>query len=75
MTRNIAGLTWDVPSPSFYRLASAHIRGAIVDVSFVGDRWIMFFCRNGQVRTRSFETRDEAIGMVMLAFRNEGVVA
>ena len=75
MTRNIAGLLWDVPSPSFYRLAPEHTRDAIVDVSFVGDRWIMFFCQYGQTRTRSFPNRDAALAMVEQAFRNEGVIA
>jgi len=74
MTRCIAGLRWDVPSPSFYRLAPEHTRDAIVDVSFVGDRWIIFLEDAGEVSTAYFKTRDAALAMVEQAFRNEGVI-
>ena len=74
MTRTIAGLRWDVPSPSFYRLAPEHTRDAIVDVSFVGDMWIMCMERAGEVSTARFKSRDAALAMVEQAFRNEGVI-
>ena len=74
MTRCIAGLLWDVPSPSFYRLAPEHTRDSVIDVSFVGDRWIMCMERAGEVSTARFKSRDAALAMVEQAFRNEDVI-
>ncbi len=72
MIRTIAGLDWDVPSPSFYRLVlpSPH---ETIDISYLGDRWALFLERNGHVSTQCFDNLDQAIGMVREAFQREGL--
>ncbi len=71
MIRTIAGLDWDVPSPSFYRLVLPSPNEAAIDISYLGDRWALFLEHNGHVSTQCFDNRDQAIGMVREAFENE----
>lgn len=73
MILSLAGLSWDVPSPSHYRLVLPD-RTDTIDVSYLGDRWLLCLERHGYVSTRCFANRDQAIGMVAQAFRNEGVI-
>ena len=70
------GLAWDVPSPSFYRLVLPRPDIAAVDITYLGTRgeWMLFLERNGNVTTRCFPNRDDAIGMVAEAFTREGVL-
>ncbi len=74
MTLTIAGLTWDVASPSHYKLAPPCINpGCNIDISFLGDRWCLFLEQNGHIKTQCFDNRDQAIGMVREAFNREGM--
>ena len=70
----LAGLQWEVPSPSHFRLAPwQYSRPVIIDVSFLGDQWCLFFkTETGEVLTRAFPTRDQAIAMIVDAFKEEG---
>lgn len=69
------GLQWDVPSPSFWHLAPRYTGEATIDVSYLGGRWILFHADgSGNVSTRCFESRDEALGMVVQAFKNVGAL-
>ena len=74
MRATIAGLRWDITSPSFYRLAEPAHTAATLDVTFLGDRWFLFLEHNGRVRTQSFERRDDALVMVVRAFQNVGLL-
>lgn len=64
------GLDWDVPSPSFYRLVLPRPDIAAIDISYLGTRgeWMLFLERNGNISTRCYASRDEAIEMVVQAF-------
>lgn len=62
------GLEWDVPSPSFWRLLPRHTNGATLDISYLGDTWCLFLCRDGAVSTRAFANRDAAMQLVSNAF-------
>ena len=73
MILSLAGLQWDTPSPSHYRLVLPD-RSDTIDVSFLGDKWCLFLHRDGHVSSKCFDNRDQAIGMVAQAFRNEGVL-
>jgi len=73
MILSLSGLQWDVASPSHYKLAPSCTRpGCELDISYVGDRWILFLDQHGHVTTRCFDNRDQAIGMVAEAFTREG---
>ena len=75
MILHLAGLDWDCPSPSFYRLVLPSPHVAAIDISYLGQRgeWCLFLERNGHVSTQCFENRDQAIGMVREAFNREGL--
>lgn len=67
-------LLWDVPSPSFWRL---HLEGEgdTVDINYLGTRgeWTMIHAdTQGNVSTRCFPSRDDAIDLVVQAFQNVG---
>ena len=66
LTREINGVTFEVESPSFYRLP-----GLPVDVSFLGDSWYLQ-CpgEDGEPRYRAFPTVDAAACMIALAWGN-----
>lgn len=69
------GLQWDVPSPSFWRLAPRYTGDDVIDVSYLGGRWVLFHADpKGNVSTRCFKNRDEALGMVVQAFKNVGAL-
>lgn len=75
MILHLSGLDWQTESPSHYRLAPQCVRpGCALDVSFVGDRWLLFLEQHGHVSTQCFDNRDQAIGMVAEAFTREGVI-
>lgn len=74
MRATIAGLRWNITSPSFYRLAEPAHTAATVDVSFLGDRWFLFLEHNNRVHTQSFGNRDDALAMVVTAFENVGLI-
>ena len=74
MRATIAGLRWDITSPSFYRLAEPAHTAATVDVSFLGDRWFLFLEHNNRVVTQPFKRRDDALAMVVRAFTNVGLL-
>lgn len=65
ITRSIAGLQWEVISPSFYQLVGV----PQVDLSYVGEVWFVH-CpgENGQPKMRPFKTRDKAAALVASAF-------
>lgn len=72
MILSLSGLTWDVESPSHYRLAPAHVLpDTALDISFVGDQWVLFLSREGHVSTQVFDRRDDAMCMVADAFTKE----
>lgn len=66
-------LTWDVASPSHWRLVLPFENGDTIDVSFLGDQWCLFVGNAGDVQTRMFPSRDHAVAMVAKAFRKEGM--
>jgi hypothetical protein len=70
MRATIAGMEWDVPSPSYFRLAQHQLeQGAIIDLSYLGDRWCLFLYRKGHVTTTYHKRRDDALAMVVKAFQ------
>lgn len=74
MRATIAGLRWDITSPSFYRLAEPQSTAATIDVSFLGDRWYLFLEHNNRVVTQPFANRDDALAQVVRAFQNVGLI-
>ena len=74
MRATIAGLRWDITSPSCYRLAEPETTAATVDVAFLGDRWFLFLEHNNRVCTQSFANRDDALAQVVRAFQNVGLL-
>lgn len=72
MRATIAGLTWDIASPSFYRLVPPPYvdQTTTVDVSFLDDKWFLFLEQGGRVKSQPFHTRDSALAMVARAFHN-----
>lgn len=72
MILSLAGLSWESSSPSHYRLALPADTSASVDVSYLGDRWMLFLQHNGHVSTQCFDRRDDALDVVARAFNNGG---
>lgn len=80
ITRTIAGLPFEIESPSFYRLDPSLTRGVVIDISFLGtvplpadaapaECWCLFFGKpDGSVLTRMFDNRDQAIEFLLPAF-------
>lgn len=66
------GLHWDCPSPSFLQLSREHIqgdpRGRQLDISFVGDLWMLAIVEDGDVKTAAYPSRDAAVAFVSQAF-------
>lgn len=79
MRRVIQGVTFDIASPSCYVVAAdaydSHHRSA--DVCYVGgDCWILTVIDcNGQPVQRTFASRDQAISVIAIAFKNVGLIA
>ena len=68
-------LTWDVPSPSYWRLDPRYSGPDVLDISFEDPGWRLYLARaDGSVATGWFPTRDDAICLVYQACRNEGIV-
>lgn len=67
-------LTWDVASPSHWRLVLPRPHHDTIDISFLGGEWCLFHDHQGDVKTCLFPSRDSAVAMVAQAFRNEGVL-
>ena len=77
MRATIAGLQWDIASPSHYRLVPPIATASTIDVSFLGDRWYLFLEANGRVRTESFPPghgRDAALAKVVRCFQELGAI-
>ena len=72
MIRQIQSLAWEVPSPSHFIL---HLpdRADSVEVFFAGDCWLLFLDHGGDISTRHFASRDEAMELVAQAFEKEGI--
>lgn len=67
------GLTWSVDSPSHWRLDPRYSGRHSLEIAYHGDGWWLYLAlENGEVSTKRFDTRDEAIGMVKLACENVG---
>lgn len=66
----LQGIVWDCPSPSFLSLSEQDYdtAGKHLDISFLGDQWLLSIEEAGDVKTIGFEKRDEAVGYVALAF-------
>ena len=73
MIRQIQSLAWEVPSPSHFIL---HLpdRADSVEVFFAGDCWLLFLDHGGDISTRAFPNRDDAMGLVAQAFHKEGMI-
>lgn len=66
----LQGLVWDCPSPSFLSLSEDHYgtAGKHLDISFIGDRWLLAIEEAGDVKTQAYPSRDMAVGFVASAF-------
>lgn len=64
ITRQIAGVVFNVTSPSFYQLACE----PRVEIAFVGDQW-QLFCpgADGEPLCEGFPSLDDAAGRIALA--------
>lgn len=74
MIRKIQGIAFDVASPSFYRAVLPNYAMSTINISYIEPGWCLFLEHNGQVSTRCFPSRDDAVAMVAQAFKNEGVL-
>lgn len=78
MRQVIQGITFDIPSPSYYVVAAdtyaSHHRSA--DVCYVGgDCWILTVIDcDGKPVQKTFASRDQAISVIATAFRNVGLI-
>lgn len=76
MILNLQGISFDTPSPSFFRAVLPYDSAGTIDISYLGARnqWCLFLQHNGEVSTRCFASRDEAVKMVAAAFQKEGII-
>lgn len=69
------GLRWDVPSPSFWKLSPEYSKDDNIDVSYLGDVWILSHKRaDGTCRADTYDNRDAALSVVVQAFKNSGAI-
>ena len=86
ITRTLAGLIFEIESPSFYRLDPRITRDHTIDISFLGKEplpadaapaecWCLFFGKpDGSVFTRLFDDRDDAIAFLSRAMHQTDLV-
>lgn len=82
--RILNGLTFDIPSPSHLelvlpqphldRICIAYQGGTPTTERPQGDWWLFHQDKTGNVGTRRFDTRDDAVAMVAQAFQNAGAL-
>lgn len=75
--RILQSLTFDIPSPSHLELVLPQPRLDRVCIAYQGgtcDWWLFHQDADGNVGTRQFDTRDDAVAMVAQAFQNVGAL-
>lgn len=73
--RTLQGLSFDIPSPSHFELVLPQPKLDRVCIAYLGDQWRLFHQDpTGNVGTRRFASRDDAVAMVAQAFRNVGAL-
>lgn len=75
--RILNGLTFDIPSPSHLELVLPQPHLDRICIAYQGgesDWWLFHQDATGNVGTRRFDTRDDAVAMVAQAFSNAGAL-
>lgn len=80
--RTLQGLSFDIPSPSHLELVLPQPHLDRICIAFLGgtglaseggaDWWLFHQDATGNVGTKRFDTRDDAVAMVAQAFQNAG---
>lgn len=75
--RTLQGITFDIPSPSHLELVLPDPHADRICIAYQGgaqDWWLFHQDPTGNVGTRRFDTRDDAVAMVAQAFQNAGAL-